>query len=303
VRRFNRDVLAAAERFRPTHVHVGHEGHFLLLGPALRRLGLPVVFRVGDAPRQQNAFFRAAWRRRLLPLADRIVCVSSFIRGLVVEAGARPEQTRVIYCQPPSRAPRPSDLPEALRRSWPGRTVVYLGQIAEGKGVHLLVEAALDLCRGRPDVRVLLAGDIAWKNPFAAGLVARVAEAGLSEQIRFLGYVQDVPGLLALADVHAAPSLWPEALGMVVLEAKQAGVPSVVFPSGGLPEMIAEPGADGVVCEDKTADALARGLRHYLDAPPEPLAAAKAASRASLARLGITADSFADAWSETYASL
>ncbi|MDX1530458.1 MAG: hypothetical protein R3362_02935, partial [Rhodothermales bacterium] len=57
----------------------------------------------------------------------------------------------------------------------------------------------------------------------------------------------------------------------------------------------------GVVCAAKTAEALEAGLRRYLDADAAELARAKAASRASLERLGITEAAFTRAWVETYA--
>lgn len=316
-----REVLAgwrefgrAARAYRPTHVHVCNEGHFLNLLPVVRALGVPVVFRLGDAPRQHRGLFRFLWRRAIIPSVSQFVCVSEFIRQRLLEAGAPAEKVRVIYSHPQERPPRqPGEvlggsagstrgddhLATVAEVPFEGRTVAYMGQLSEEKGVGLLVEAAIQLCREREDVRFLIAGDYSWRNPFATGLMARVEELGLSERIRFLGYVDDVPALLALADVHACPSVWEEPLSNTVVEAKQAGVPSVVFPSGGLPELI-EDGVDGHVCEDKTAAALAAALRAYIEMEPARLAAAKAAAGTSLARLGITKDAFTKAWREVY---
>jgi glycosyltransferase involved in cell wall biosynthesis len=80
------------------------------------------------------------------------------------------------------------------------------------------------------------------------------------------------------------PSLFQEPSALVVLEAKAASRPAIVVPSGGLPEMI-EPGVDGIVCRDKSVDALAEALKYYLD---DPLLARRhgAAALASLDRLG-----------------
>ena len=46
-------------------------------------------------------------------------------------------------------------------------------------------------------------------------------------------------------EVLVAPSLIEEALGLVVMEAKMAGLPSIVFPSGGLPDGAKFSGPDG----------------------------------------------------------
>ena len=118
--------------------------------------------------------------------------------------------------------------------------------------------------------------------------------------MRFLGYVEDVESVLRLADVHAAPSVCEDAAPLVVLEAKRAGVPSVVFPAGGLPEFVRTPGLDGVVCASRTVPALVDGLRYFLQMDAATLEASGAAARASLADLGGTPKQFAAAWRRIY---
>ncbi len=299
----NRDFLRAARAYRPTHIHTMNETYATDLLPSFALLGVPIVYRVGDEPRTHRAIFRFMWRWVLGRRANQFVAISEFIRGRLLEAGVPPEKVRVIYNYPPERPPLDeSDLPDDLRVPYDGRTVVYLGQISADKGVDLLVEAATAICRERGGVRFLLAGDYSWRNPFADTLIASVHETGLADRIRFLGHIEDVGGLLALADVHTAPSVWAEPLSNVVPEAKRAGVPSVVFPSGGLPELAVEDGRDAVVCRSKSADALADGLRHYLDMTDGQLAEAGGAARASLKTLGITREAFVRAWADVYAN-
>ena len=309
----NRDFLRAGRSFRPTHVHVCNEGHLLTLLPAVRALRVPVVFRLGDEPRQHRALFRRVWQHAILPSVDQFVCISEFVRGKLLAAGADPTKVRVIYNAPPARPPGftvggvtagtdgDAAVAAAAAEPFEGRTVVYMGQLNPNKGVDVLVEAALRLCREREDVRFLLAGDYEWRGTFARGLIERVEAAGLADRVRFLGYVNDVPSLLALADVHVVPSVWQEALGNVAVEAKRAGVPSVVFSTGGLPELVVEQGRDGFVCADKSAGALAAGLCYYLDGSDADLRASKEAAKASLATLGITRGAYVRAWADVYA--
>ena len=302
--RSNREFVRAVRAYGATHIHTMNEQYATDLMPSMRLLGLPIVYRVGDQPRRHRALFRFVWRRVLGPAVDQFVAVSGFIRDELVSVGVPREKIRVIYNYPPDRpALETTDLPGDLAASYGGRTVVYVGQITESKGVGHLVEAALELCSERDGVRFLLAGDHSWQNPFAEGLIDRVRERGLGDRIQFLGYVKDVKRLLALADVHAAPSVCDEALGNVVLEAKQAGVPSVVFPSGGLPELAHQPGVDTVVCREPSTKSLAEGLRHYLDLEPAGLREAGGAARSSLEALGITRGAFLRAWADVYATL
>ena len=284
--------------FKPTHVHVGHEMHFLMMLPAIRLLGVPVIYRLGDAPQQHRRLFQFLWRHVIIPQVDRFVCVSEYIRDLLIEAGAPPEKVRVIYSYPSKRS---ADLTLAPVPAEPfdGSTVLYMGQLTSDKGVDLLIEAAVALCRERDDVRFLIAGDYTWQNPFAEALIEQVEALGLAERIRFLGYVEDVPDLLAAADVHVCPSVWEEPLSNTVVEAKKAGLPSVIFRSGGLPELV-EHKRDGFVCCEKTAAALRVGIKHYLQAGLAATHEAGACARSSLERLGITEQAFADAWLAVY---
>lgn len=285
-------------RYRPTHIHVANPHYFLSVLPALLTTRTPVVFRLGDVPTQHHVFYRILWRWFVIPRVRQFVCISEFILERLQESGAPPHKARVIYSFPPERVAEDSAVSAELP-PFAGRTVMYVGQIAPHKGVHLLVQVAVALCRVREDVRFIFVGAISRQNPFAIGLVAQVQQAGLSEQIRFLGYQDDVPQLLAAADVHVCPSVCEEALGNVVLEAKQAGEPSVVFPSGGLPELI-EHGVDGWVCSEASKTGLKEGLVRYLDMQEAELDAAKAAARSSLDRMGITKNAFAQAWLEVF---
>ena len=307
--RANTDFVRAAREFRPTHIHMVSERFLADLLPAVWWLRKPVVFRLGDLPRQHRSLFRALWRWVYIPTVTQFVGNAGFVESALLEAGVPARKLRRIYSVAPERAlDAPSDLDADLlaeangEAPYAGRTVVYMGQLNEEKGVHQLVEAAIALCQDRDDVRFLIAGDYAWENPFAQNLIASVETAGLKERIRFLGYTKDVPRLLSIADIHVAPSVYEEPLANTVLEAKRAGVPSVVFPSGGLPEVVVESGRDAVLCREKTPEALAEGLTHYLDLNADALADAGRAAQESLATLGITPEVFAREWANVYAT-
>lgn len=287
---------AIMRRYGPTHIHVANPHYFLCVLPALLLTRTPVVFRLGDVPTEHNVLYRTLWRRVIVPRVDRFVCVSGYIRDRLVETGCPPEKATVIYSHPAARAePEPLVLPDVE-----GRTVAFVGQLAPHKGLDLFVEAALDLCRAHDDVRFLIAGAFARSNVFAIGLAGKVKASGFSGRIRFLGYVEDVPGLLAAADVHACPSVCAEALSNTVVEAKAAGTPSVVFPSGGLPELVTEQGADGWVCDTPSVDALRAGLEHFLAMGDVELDQSGRAARASMGTLGIAEAVFARQWLEVY---
>ena len=111
---------------------------------------------------------------------------------------------------------------------------------------------------------------------------ARAAEPDLAGRVTFLGFRDDVADLMAGSAVHCCPSLPEirEGFANVVLEAKHAGVPSVVAPTGSLVEMV-EHKVDGWITRDATPDALAEGLAYFLRDVDARAQASLAASRSS----------------------
>lgn len=292
----SRGLLRDARRFRPTHVLVPDFVAGLRNVPALavlRRLGVSVVFRLGNAP-DQGAFYRKVWRWGIDPFVDRFVCNSAFTARELLAHGVRPDKVSIIYNCPPRRTGGPAEPQERH-----GGRVIYVGQLIPGKGLDLLLDAVAIVARRRPEVSLDAAGDLeawepaAWKG-YRAGLLARAAAADLAGRVRFLGHREDVPALMAASAVHCFPSRPSirEGFGLVSLEAKEAGIPSVVFETGALPEVI-EHGRDGWVCATATAEALAEGIEYFLaDAPRR-----EAAGRAALASLDrFSRGKFAAAW-------
>ncbi len=105
-------------------------------------------------------------------------------------------------------------------------TVVYYGKLIENKGVQVLLEAMRGL-----DARAVIVGF----GDYRAQLEAQAA--GLDAL--FTGPLEHrhLVHLLALADVAVAPSIFPEAFGMVAAEAAAAGCPPVVANHSGLAEI------------------------------------------------------------------
>jgi glycosyltransferase involved in cell wall biosynthesis len=112
--------------------------------------------------------------------------------------------------------------------------------------------------------------------------------------VRFLGWREDIPQLMSRASVHCCPSRREirEAFGIVVLEAKLSGLPSVVGPSGNLPELV-DHRRTGWVCRGDSAQELAEGLRFFLTDAGRLLAAGTAARESADV---YSEDRLADAW-------
>jgi glycosyltransferase involved in cell wall biosynthesis len=275
-----------AREFQPTVIHVGTVSFFLNLLPALAASRARVLYRAGDCPARHTWLHRFTWRRLVYPLTDAMVAVSHFVTDAHRRLGLDPRKLTMIY-----NAMTPDRPAAAAARGADGEArLLFVGQVAAHKGVHLLVEAALALCRRYPGLKLDIVGST--DSPYAEELMRRVTGAGLADRIRFHGYVAEPAPFYAGAAVHVAPSRCDEAFGMVVLEAKAAGVPSVVFADGALPEIVRHE-ATGLVCEGFSAAALEASLERYLR---DPALAREhgAAARRSIGELGI--DRAADAY-------
>jgi glycosyltransferase involved in cell wall biosynthesis len=292
----------AARRIHATHVllpdHLAPVRNLFAL-MRLRLSGVRVVLKLANAP-DQTKFYRLYWRWLINPVVSEFVSNSDFTRRELLALRIPARKISRIYNSLPQGFGETTSVSAA--RTERGR-IAYAGQVIPGKGLDLLIEAvALLNARGLP-ATLVVAGDIdGWTAPeyvpFRQALRARAQAPGLDGRVEFLGWCDDIVGVMSTAEVHCAPSLpeLREGFGLVNLEAKQAGLPSVVFASGAFPEVVTHL-SDGWVCSEVSAEALAEGLAYFLDDPVRR-AAAGAAARRSLARF--SAEAFADSWWEVF---
>jgi glycosyltransferase involved in cell wall biosynthesis len=161
----------------------------------------------------------------------------------------------------------------------PERFLLYVGKLEENKGVRLLVPAVAAARTGLPLV-VLGEGSLAHAVKFDA------QARGINLLLRGWAEREDVLRALARATALVFPSLWPEPLSRVILEALALGIPVAALDTGGTAEIL-EDGRSGLLARDAQglADAVSRlvaddALRHRL--AEGALARAEAFSPAAL---------------------
>lgn len=151
------------------------------------------------------------------------------------------------------------------------RTVLFVGRLVHGKGVHHLIDAMTVLGHGYV-LRVV--GD-GW---YRSALEEQVRRLRIADHVVFTGTRSGsaLQAEVTAADVVAVPSVLPEPWGLVVGEAAAAGKPVVVSDVGGLPEWQERvPGV--VVCRAGSAQALATAIEEICTGslPAIPVAKAK----------------------------
>ena len=294
--RCSKRFLEALRRHRATHVHIGSPLVYSYLSLALALSPVPMIYRMGDVPPEDSRVHRLLWRatsRR----ARFVVANSDFVRRKAIAAGVAEGRIALVYNVAPGASSVAADVADSNGTSRAARTIVYVGALAEHKGPLFLVESLAALRRRYPDLSAELVGGSIWDEAYRAHLVARVRELGLEDAVLLAGHVSDPTPHYQRAAFHVAPSICEEAGPNVVPEAKRAGAPSVVFPSGGLPEMIHHR-VDGYICSDRSVDALVEALDWML-ADETRLESMREAARADY-RARFALDRFRREWSEIY---
>lgn len=162
----------------------------------------------------------------------------------------------------------PKPLPERPANRPP--TIGYLARIAPEKGLHLLVDALLEIHRrGRRDVRLEAAGWLGdHRRDYLEGQREKLRVAGALEQFHYWGAVtrEQKREFLKSIDLLSVPTIYQEPKGLFVLEALAAGVPVVQPSHGAFPEIVEQTGG-GLLVKPECATALADGILKLVNEP------------------------------------
>jgi 1,2-diacylglycerol 3-alpha-glucosyltransferase len=161
--------------------------------------------------------------------------------------------------------PGPSAADDELRASLPPEPVLlYVGQLADEKGLPLLLEAAARLAADHVPFHLVLVGE----GHRRAAYEARAAELGLGARCTFTGLVADPARLAAwyrAASLFVFPSTF-ETQGLVVMEAaSQARSTLGLRGAPGVSELVTD-GLTGTLC-DPDPGAFAAAARALLADP------------------------------------
>jgi len=244
------------------HIHFASRGSTLrkmILADMVARAGRPLVLHAhggyfDEFHRRLPGFLRRAVDG-ILQRANVLIALSPRWRDFYVnECEVSPSHVAVL----PNPVRWSPDVPNRT-----GRSVVqflFLGRMCQKKGTYDLVNAFAampDAVRTR--ARLTLAGD------GDLDAIRKLAEP-LGEQVRIVPWIDSAERdrLLAQSDVFVLPS-YNEGVPMALLEAMAAGLPAIVTPVGGIPDVLRH-GVEGLMVEpSRVADlsaAMARMVSH-----------------------------------------
>ena len=252
-------------------------GHYLYPAAAIARIaarvaGAPyaLVSHGTDATSVTRGDTIARASRAAVGGAGLVVAVSSALEGYLRESGTLPASvpSAVVNMGFDSDVFRPD--PQARERlGIPAdeRVVLFVGNLTQGKGVDVLLEAFIRLLeRDSADRLVFIgAGSSDFMSPaVTAAHFGRAGRTDSADRVSFPGAVDQAAlgSWMSAADVLALPSR-NEGLGLVLLEAMACGTPCVGTRVGGIPEILAVP-ACGRIVPPEDPEALAAALEEIV---------------------------------------
>lgn len=193
--------------------------------------------------------------RATLKLADRICAVSDAVglavanvaphlsaRTLTVRNGVSLEEFRVSGQERENARARMGFAPADF-------VIATVARLEPYKGIETLLRAAAAAATKAPMLQLLVVGD----GSDRPRLECLAESLGIAAWTTFTGTREDVPRMLASADIFAMPS-HSEGLGVAAIEALAAGLPVLASRVGGLPEIIEDTVCGRLLRDNKVED-------------------------------------------------
>jgi glycosyltransferase involved in cell wall biosynthesis len=195
-----------------------------------------------------------------------VVTVSESVRQNLIKRYKVPEnRVRTIRNAVRFRKADPAAV-EKLKKEFPKQPhqlfLLCVGRFEKQKAHMDLVHAAALLPENyRNRMRIFLAGEGELEN----ALKNEIRKKDLEKNFIFLGYRQDIPEWLQVADALVLPSLW-EGLPRVVIEAFYSGKTALAT---NIPETseIVENGSNGILVPPKDPEAMSQAFKKMMDEP------------------------------------
>lgn len=180
------------------------------------------------------------------PLANKIICVSECDRNIGIQSGMKPEKIITIHNGM-------KDISEDLKANLSQTNlikIVMVARFSKQKDHLSLIEAFKNI----PDAELILIGD----GEKLAEVQAYVEQIGIVKKVKFLGFRENVGGILAQAHIFALISNW-EGLPYTIIEAMRAGLPVIASDVGGISEIVID-GVTGHLISRKDVATLSQRL-------------------------------------------
>ena len=244
-----------------------------------RILGVPHIWHVREV--LPNSTLKTPLPRDLvlslvLRLSSSVIVVSESCRALFT--GMRGARVRVVYNGVELSAETDRDPNRAERMAGGAIRLAVVGTLTPVKRTLDAIKAVEILRELFPAVHLSVVGS--GHASYERSVKRYVASHGLETHVAFLGHRDDVMRILAESDLLVMPA-WPEAFGLVTVEAMSVGTPVVGANTTGTAEILRQGG--GVLVEPGRPELIAEAVRQLVSSPERYFQARKDAYAAASA--------------------
>jgi glycosyltransferase involved in cell wall biosynthesis len=250
----------------------------------------PLVYHLHDILSAEH--FSKTNRRIAITLANKfaslVIANSQASKIAFIEAGGRGEMTEVVYngFEPNIYQTNESDIQKLKQELGLQETFVigHFSRLAPWKGQHILI-AALAQCPEQ--VTAILVGDALFgEQEYVQQLHQQLAELGLENRVKFLGFRSDIPQLMAACNLVAHTSTLAEPFGRVIVEAMLCGKPVVAAKAGGAVELV-ENGINGFLVTPGKIGELAQVITTCFQEPEQTVSIANQGKTSATQRFDV----------------
>jgi glycosyltransferase involved in cell wall biosynthesis len=250
------------------------------LGPAIeaKKRGIPVIMTFhgpwneemkiegrGIKHRVKTTLAKSI-ERKAYKLADKFIVLSETFRDILHDLHGVPLHKIIVIpgaanverFHPPANKlaiRRALNLPEGAT------TVLTVRRLVNRMGLLQLLDAWKQVSERFPNAILLIGG----KGPLRGELEEKIADYGLTNKVRLLGYIPD-PDLAAYyqaADMFVVPSQALEGFGLITVEALATGLPVMATPIGGNKEIL-QGFRPELLFKSPSSEHMAEGIIHML---------------------------------------
>ena len=216
---------------------------------------------VGGEMRAPSSFLPAI-RRAMLKLSDCIIVNSAAVAENMLGnrkgiAEVVPNAVNVSFFED-TRSQKA--LRSELRLPSDGPVIGVPGTLRPMKGHPFFFEALAELVKHDASVTAIVSGG--GTEHYTAHLNELVHTLGISNNVRFMGYIKDMPGFYRACDIACIPSV-AEPFGRTVIEAFATGIPVIASSVGGIRETV-DDGRTGILIPYGDVEELSSGLANLL---------------------------------------
>lgn len=237
------------------HTHLLHASIFGQFSAKLTGVKRKVITRHFTNEVFQNNRVLAELDKRAMQIADIVVAVSEAVKQDVMRQGISENKLKVIH-----NGIDLNSFDRILRQSAPpteksGEFLIgTVGSLTRRKGHEYLLSALTEVVKKVENIKLLIIGD----GPEKERLMQITGDLGLSKNVVFMGFRNDIAELISQLDVYVHPSIY-EPFGIAILEAMAVCKTVIATNVGGVTEIVVE-GETGLIVPSANPNELADAI-------------------------------------------